>query len=133
MGIGAGQAYLEKALLVSFSPAPLASVSPGVAAWGVFFCPFLFAHSPPRCRPPTRKELCLSSAQWDPAAAWRRRPGAYPVQVSELELTHAQLVKADGWKNVFQQWAPRLLDKSSADRPAPEATGIDPAHADPAH
>jgi len=53
--------------------------------------------------------------------------------VSELELTHAQLVKADGWKNVFQQWAPRLLNKSSADRPAPEATGIDPAHAAPPH
>ncbi|MGV0361761.1 hypothetical protein ACUY2X_06645 [Corynebacterium minutissimum] len=43
----------------------------------------------------------MSSAQWDPAAAWRRRPGAYPVRVSELELTHAQLVKVDGWKNVF--------------------------------
>ncbi|TRX53583.1 MULTISPECIES: hypothetical protein [Corynebacterium] len=49
----------------------------------------------------------MSSAQWDPAAAWRRRPGAYPVRVSELELTHAQLMKVDGWKNVFQQWAPR--------------------------
>lgn len=81
----------------------------------------------------TQNNSDVAHGQWDPAAAWRRRPGAYPVRVSELELTHAQLVKADGWKNVFQQWAPRLLNKSSADWPAPEATGIDPAHATPPH
>ncbi|WP_128081836.1 hypothetical protein [Corynebacterium aurimucosum] len=78
----------------------------------------------------------MSSAQWDPAAAWRRRPGAYPVRVSELELTHAQLVKADGWKNVFQQWAPRCWTRVrlTGQHPRREASTLRmPTHRMPIH
>lgn len=64
----------------------------------------------------TQNNSDIAHGQWDPAGAWRRHTGARPVRVSELELTHAQLVKADGWQKIFQQWAPRLLGKSSAER-----------------
>lgn len=42
--------------------------------------------------------------QWDPAGAWRRHPWGGQVRVTELDLTHAQLVQEGGWEHIFRHW-----------------------------
>lgn len=56
--------------------------------------------------------------RWDPAGAWRQHPRVGQVRVTELDLTHAQLVQEGGWEHIFRHWTPRLLGDDLATQEA---------------